>query len=305
MIALVIAAVAIVAGFLLGHAGEKTRAPALSSSVAAGHLALRYPSLWQLGSAAGAAGVPGISLIDPIVLTAPGGRSGGSLVAGEVADAAGPTLLPAAFRARVSGAPLSRQPVALNGLQALSYPDLRPSPGTGSMSVYAIPTSAGVATIVCSGAGSGFRSVCAQVAATLRLVNTTAFRLGPDPGYARGLSAALTRLRSSVQPAQTALDAARTPSAQAAAAARLTLATAAAADRIGRLVVSPTDRLARDRLVAALQQLGAGYSRAASAARGDHSAAYRAAGHQIAAAAAGLARALQGVSALGYRVSSS
>ena len=303
MIALVIAAAAIVAGFLIGHAGDKTGAQTLSNSAAAGHLALRYPSRWQLGSAAGAAAVPGISFIDPIVLTAPG-RGGGSLAAGEVAGAAGPTLLPAAFRARLQGAPPPRQPVALGGLQALSYPDLRLARGAGSMSLYAIPTSAGVATIVCSGTGAGFRSGCAQVAATLRLVNSTAFPLGPDPGYARGLSAALAPLRSSVQSAQTALGAARAPSGQAAAAAQLALANTAAANRIGRLIVSPTDRPAHDQLLAALQQLAAGYSNAASAARGNRSPAYRAAGQQIAAASAALARALQGVSALGYRVSS-
>jgi hypothetical protein len=302
VIALVIAVGAIVAGFIIGHAGESTPSQTLSSSAAAGHLELRYPSGWRLGSAAGASAVPGISFIDPIVLTAPG-RSGDRLVAGEVTGATGPTLLAAPFRAHLQSGLSPGKPVALNRLQALSYPDLRVAGVAARLSVYAIPTSAGVATIVCSGAGAGFRSVCAQVAATLQLVNTNAFPLGPDPGYARRLSAVLTALRSSAHPAQTALGSAQTPSTQAAAATRLALAYTTAAAGIERLVVSPTDRQADDQLVAALQQLAAGYSHAASAARGDRAPAYRAAGRQIAAASAALSRALRGVAALGYRIS--
>ena len=195
VLVLALAAAAIAVGFVIGHGGKTTRAQPLSSSAAAGHLELRYPSRWQLG-AAGGAGVPGISFIDPIVLSAPG-RGGGSLSAGEVADAAGPTLLPAAFRTRLQRASSPRRSVTLNGFRAFSYLDLRLARGAGSMSVYAVPTRAGVATIVCSGESAGFQSACAQVAATLRLVNTTAFPLGPDPGYAGGLSAVLTKLRKS------------------------------------------------------------------------------------------------------------
>ena len=136
-------------------------------------------------------------------------------------------------------------------------------------------------------------------------MNTTAFPLGPDPSYAGGLSAALTKLRSLVLRPQTALGSARTPSVQADAAGRLAAVYTAATDRLGRLLVSPTDRVAHDQLVAALAKLAGGYSRAASAARADHPRAYIAAGRQIAAASAALARALQGFSALGYRISSS
>ena len=122
VLVLALAAAAIAVGFVIGHGGKNTRAQTLSSSAAAGHLELRYPSRWQLGSAGGA-GVPGISFIDPIVLSAPG-RGGGSLFAGEVADAVGPTLLPAAFRTRLQRAS-PRRSVGLNGLRAFSYLDLR------------------------------------------------------------------------------------------------------------------------------------------------------------------------------------
>ena len=64
-------------------------------------------------------------------------------------DATGPTLLPASFRARLSGQP-EGDPVALGDLDALRYEGLQPKGASRPVTVYAVPTTDGVATVTCS-----------------------------------------------------------------------------------------------------------------------------------------------------------
>jgi hypothetical protein len=295
---------AIAAGFLIGHSGKSSHPQVLGSSAAAGHIQLRYPSSWQL-SAAPAAGSAASDLpfVTPITLTAPP-PTAGTLAAGEISTAAGPTLLPASLSARVQGGLPSSRPVGLRGLAASSYVGLRLAGQNGTTTVYAVPNTAGVATIVCSSASTIFMADCGRVAATLGLMGASAFPLGPNAAYARGLSAGLASLAQSVKAPLTALRSARTPAAQTAAAAQLARVYTAVAAQLVRLSVSPRDRPAHDRVVAALRALSAGYAQAAAGARHTKPAAYALAGRQIAAASTALAGALQGLSTLGYEIRS-
>src|SRR5262249_48330118 len=152
---------------------------------ASGPMQLRYPSGWQPTTSAPA--IPGMTFTNPIAL-APN-TAAGALSAGE-ADAGGPTLLPAAFRARVSGTLPAGRPVRVGVTPALRYANLRVNGLDGTVTVYAAPTTGGVATLVChapstattSTATASFTDECAQIADTLRLVGVTAYPLGPSAG---------------------------------------------------------------------------------------------------------------------------
>ncbi|MHB8693387.1 MAG: serine/threonine-protein kinase [Solirubrobacteraceae bacterium] len=304
-VVLLLGVAAAAAGFLIGHSGKKSSHPqVLGSSAAAGHIQLRYPSSWQLSSAptAGSA-ASGVPFDTPVTLTAPP-PTAGTLTAGEISTATGPTLLPASLSAHVQGGLPASRPVGLRGLAAASYAGLRLAGQNGTTTVYAVPNTAGVATIVCSSASASFMADCGRVAATLGLMGASAFPLGANAAYARGLSGELSGLQRSVKAPLAALGSARTPAAQAAAADQLARVYTAVAAQLVRLSVSPRDRVAHDRVVAALRALSAGYAQAAAGARHTKAAAYARGGRQIAAASAALAAALQGLSTLGYKISS-
>lgn len=300
-LAVVLAVVAIVAGFLVGSAGKPSKASPLTNSATAGKLQLLYPSNWRLDS--GHAGVPGITFSSGILLSATG-QAGGNLAAGPVAGAVGPTLLPAAFRRRLASGTPAKQAVGLNGLEALRYTGLSVRGQPGVVSIYAVPTSAGAVLIACStqATSSAFLSLCARVAATARLLGTRALALGPSAGYAGVLSAALSRLRTATAQPLATLATATSPSGQASAAAHLAESYSSAAAAADRVTVSSLDRAAHDRIISALRALGAGYARLASAARQGSSGAYTRARRRIDAGAPALSRALRRLSELGYQI---
>ncbi len=246
----VLAVVAIAAGFLIGHSGGKTtNTGGFSSFASVGHVQLHYPSGWQLTSRAPS--VPGMTFASPVVIST--AASHGQLNAGEVSNAGGPTLLPPGFRARVQGTLPTPEPVSLGTVPAYRYRGLQVSGLSGPVTVYAAPTTSGVATIACWAPAqpvTTFASTCDRVAATLQLVGTTSSPLGPDPAYAKALSSAFGGLRSSSGAAISALDAARTPAAQAAAAAKVAAAyaSAAAQARPGRRPAARAGRPCVDRL---------------------------------------------------------
>ena len=75
-------------------------------------------------------------------------------------------------------------PVAIgsDGLQAYRYVGLQPEGFDRSVTVYAAPTSAGVATLAClapADATDAFASTCDQVANTLTLSSGEPIPLGP------------------------------------------------------------------------------------------------------------------------------
>src|SRR5205823_1671521 len=131
--------------------------------------------------------------------------------------------------------------------------------------MYAVPTSAGVATIACWGTvrvTPSFATQCSQVTATLRLLNATAFPLGPTASYAKLLTSTFKTLNSATSGPLSQLKSATTPSGQSSAASRVASAYAAAASSLSRAAVSPRDRGAHKAIVSALKQLSTGYSNA-------------------------------------------
>jgi hypothetical protein len=273
----------------------------LTNLATVGHLQLRYPPDLQLTSSSPA--IPGLSLSDPVSLSR---GSVGNLTAGTAADAGGPTLLPASFRRRLQGPLPTAGPVTLGGLQAFRYSGLQVRGTPGPLTVYAVPTTAGVATIACSAASGAsaarWQPECDQVAATLHLVGTTAYPLGVSAPYARALSATFDRLRSATSGPLAALHTAASPSGQATAADQLAAAYTHAAAELGGVAVSPVVRDAQRSMLAALTKIGGGYSRLAGAARAGSGDAYTRAGQDVSSGSSDLTRALQSLASLGYAV---
>jgi hypothetical protein len=295
-----LAVAVLVGGFLLGKGSHKAGAGRLANSALAGHLLLNYPSGWRL--AAIPAAVAGLAFSEPLSLVA--GRPGDGLIAGEL-NAAGPTLLASGLRSRVQGALPPAETVRLGALEAYRYTRLRVAGVSGALTLYAVPTSAGVATLACksaSGSTSAFESQCARVASTLRLVGALAYPLTPIASYAEHLSATFAQVRATAPGELAALRAATSTSAQAHATQRLATTYAKAAGELRIVAVSPLAAGAHRTLVAALSGLAQSYDRAARAAQSGDAAAYTAAGRELGGATASLNSALRDLAALGYTV---
>jgi hypothetical protein len=300
LVAAVLAVIAIAIGFVVGHSGKSSGGSAFASFASVGHLQLHYPSNWQLSSSAPT--VPGMHFSDPVVITA--GASHGRLNAGEVTDAGNPTLLSPGFRARVQGSLPTGEPVALgSSIQALRYTGLQVSGLPGPVTVYAVPTTSGVATIACwstTPPGTAFQTQCGRVAETLRLVGASPIALGADPAYAKTLSSAFDGLRSATRAPLAQLRSAKTPSAQAAAASQLSSAYTAAAAKLDGAAVPPMVQDLHARILADLRRIAAGYTLAASAARAGKHGAYAAASRSIDSASASLSAAIASLAKRGY-----
>lgn len=296
----VLAVVAIAAGYLIGHTGSRQTASAFVNAATLAHLRIRYPAGWQLGATA--ADIPGITFSSPLVLTPPQGSA--ALTAGEVADAGGTSLLSTSLRAKIEGALPAPATVRIGALEAYRYAGLRLRGIDGTLTLFAVPTTAGVATVTCWASDRGprgFQAQCAQVADTLLLVGATAYPLGPSPAYAQALSATFKSLSSAASGPAAALRSATTPTAQAAATRNLAAAYRRAATALSAARPSPRDQAVNGALTASLHQLAAAYDGAAGAAAAADAAAYSRAAKQIDAGSAALGRALGALTKQGYK----
>jgi hypothetical protein len=296
------AALAAVVGFLLGG-GSGGSGEAFDHSASSGPVELSFPSSWQQLPSVSA--IPGLKISQPLALAqqGAGGASAQHLLAGEE-SASGPSLLPAALTAALSGALPRPEPVQLGTLQAYRYSGVSVHGLAGPLTLYAVPTTGGVVTIACLGsAPAGAAVQCAQIAATLKLNGATAFGLAPTQGYATALGSAFGALRSAVDAGTTHLHAASSASAQAAAATQLAVAYSSASSALGGLTVSPAVRNTNTALAASLAAVGRDYAALAAAARTGNEAAYEQAQRALGSDRARAATALSSLGQAGYAVS--
>jgi len=270
-------------------------------------LAVAVPPGWSRVARAADLGLP----LSGAVAVAPGGRPSGPTVAFGVmrgATAENATLLPAAVvraTGRPAGTPPPRTAVRLpaHGLQAWRYRDLSAASGERTLTVYAVPTTDGVATVACAAPpaeAAGFAQTCDRVAATLRLRSARAYPVGPSRTYAATLNATIGGLQQAVGGDEADLAAAKTLSGQAGAARVLAIDYQAAAAQLAGLDLSPADRGVDRGLVGALRRVARAYRAAAAAATAATPARYQAASADVAAAKGRLNLALAGVRAAGY-----
>ena len=301
--ALVLLVVAAVAGVAAGGSGSTEQddgAPELRSSASAGNLGLSFPDDWSRLSQPEP--IPGLELSNEIALAPAGGRRG-RLAAG-MTDASGSALLPAPLLRRLDGEPRG-EPVKLGKLQALRYEGLEPEGLSERLTVFAAPTSAGVATIACVApprAAAAFFPDCERVAASVELTGAKPVALGPSAAYARALNAAFEPLAAAARSGGASLRAADTPAAQARAARALAGAYVDAASAVARAPAGPAEREAGSRVEEALRSASAGYVRLADAARSDNAGAYRAARATIRRSDARLRAGIDELAELGYDV---
>ena len=179
------------------------------------------------------------------------------------ADAGGARLLGPGFLASLQEPPRPADRVRLGKVEALRYEGLEPQGFDGrALTVFAAPTSAGVATIACfapAGGGAAFRPDCERVAATLEIKGKTAFPLGADKEYGAALSGVIGELVKRRSAGRSALAKARTPGAQSKAAAGLADAYARARGDLGKLQPSPTAAPAQAGIEQALGKAAAAY----------------------------------------------
>jgi hypothetical protein len=290
-----------VGGYLLGEPGERSGAGTLNSTAAVGHLQLHYPSSWQFGASLPA--VPGVTLDEPMTIAAAHASAG--MTAGRARNAAGPTLLPASFREKVQGATLHGEPVRLGSLEAYRYGPLQVRGLAGQLTVFAVPTTAGVVSLECwdaTGSAAARQTECAQIASSLTLVGAHAYELGPNAAYAQALSQTLTRLTQQTRSPLSSLSSAATAAQQASAAQALASAYGNAARELQAVAPPPAAAEAQQTLVAALQELSTAYASAARAARAGDAAAYAAANRAIMSASSKLTGGLRQLETLGYTV---
>ncbi len=307
------AVIAILLGFLVGGSGgggteEPAPSAELTGSAASSGAAVKVPSDWkELGAAPD---VPGLSLSDPKA-AAPGGKDGGlAVVVGSVEKAAdNSTLLAQPFMQAVGEVPKPNGAVQIGGgdVQAYRYNALELNGFDRAVTVYAAPTTAGVATVAClapKADADSFASTCDQIANTLTLSAGKPFPLGPSEKYAGALNKTLGALGKADKSGQAKLKAAKTPQQQAAAAKSLAKAFHGAGRTLARQSLSPADRTANAQLVSALRQTGGGYDKAAAAASKNSKPAFSKAGGDVAKGRKAIATALGKMKNAGYDVAS-
>ena len=159
-----------------------------------------------------------------------------------------------------------------NKLQAYRYANLRPNGMSKAVTLFTVPTSAGVATLACVDPSAD----CEAIANTLKLNAGTAFPVGPSKDYAAALSKTLGGLDKKV--AVGAQGAAEREDAEGAGRGREAAASAykdAVGDAVeGRRLARPT-RPSTSELASALKQTGGAYGKLASAAWSGNKGAYR------------------------------
>jgi hypothetical protein len=230
---------------------------AAAVTVGNGQVALTAPAGWREARPRSTAPLP---VVDPVTIARGGDVVTAGVMTGETA--ANVSLLPPGLLRGAEIPPRSRVVLRAQGIEAWRYRDLRPDGSGRPLTVYVVPTTAGVAAVACAGGGGLIRE-CESIASTLRTRGGRLYALGPSPEYADALDRILDRLerRARVRGAG-----AGTPTGLQAMADEYR----GAARSLARLELSPADHTANRRLVTALEETSRAYRDAAAAVgRGD------------------------------------
>jgi hypothetical protein len=293
------------AGFRLGHVSEASEQP-ITAAVGAGPLTLAFPPSWE--SLAGRAGIGGLRLDQPIVVTWGEKQSRGELWAGMARGAEGPLMLPSAF-VRQLARPPTPETVRLGELAALRYRGLVHRDVKASLTLFVVPTDLGAATVACLQPRGGARPAtgrtalerCEGIATTLALRGARPQALGPTPSYVAALRRALSKLDRARAAGRKALSAARTQQDQARAAGSLAREFGKTAAAVGRARPGLVERPGHRALARALRSAAGAYGALAGAARNDDRAGYRAGAAEVRRAEDSVERALRSFSGAGHR----
>ena len=173
------------------------------------------------------------------------------------------------------------------------------------MTLYAVPTARGSATVACYGPtpkpADAVLNECERAAATLGVTDAKTYDLAADPGYGGRLRGVLARLATARTTLRTRLRRAAGRATQVSAALELARVTDHAADAARRLAVSARDREAHDELVEALAATSGGYERMAKAAGDGHTGRFANGARDVRSGDAAVRAALHALHRLSYR----
>jgi hypothetical protein len=302
-IAAVIAVIAVVAVVAGGGGDAKTAAaptaakPKAATAAAAvpvsgSGIALKVPAGWSDGGDALA--VPGLA--DSAVTV--GGPKGAAIAFGKAdGSAANSTLLPDGLR--TADVPAGKPVDLADGVQALQYENIAIGDKTGS--VFAVPTTGGVATLACVAPAA----TCQTIASSMQITEGKAFPVGPDEAYSGDVERTLGRLEKQEKAAAAELNKAGKRTSQVAATSKLASAYSGAAGSLRKLDHSPADTLLNAQLVAALKTAGDAYRKAAGEGSRKDRAGYKREGSKALAARGDMNDALAGLKSAGYTLPAS
>jgi hypothetical protein len=283
-----------VVGFLVGSSGSSdSETPANNSSASAGALTITFPDTWERVESAPP--IPGLTFKDPISVAPKGGPAVGALTAG-MTSASDPSLLPATFKKQLSGGEPKGEPVSLGDLEALRYTGLKPNNYPQQLTVYAVPTDSGVATVACSASAAEaatFLPECERAASTLTLSGTEAVDLGIPPEYVKTLNSTIDKLESERAAALKKVKSASSPAAQASALRQASAAYSSAAKTLAAQKGGPQVDGANTAIIAALRRGAVGYTLMAAGAAGNNPDRYKSGEANVKKADAALAKALK------------
>ena len=294
--------IAVAAAIVLRSGNDKTHSPetptvtpAAAIRVSASGITLKVPAGW--GDTGDLPQVPGFAA-GAVSL---GGPKGGAVVVGRGdSTAANSTLLASDLRAAVGTLPEKTVADLGDGVQAARYAKLSLGGGE-TATVYAVPTTAGVATLACTADDK----TCDSIAASMRISDGDTFAVGPSPAYSEDIDGALSKLEKQEKSAAAALRNAGKRSSQAAATAQLASAYTGAARTLSKLKVSPADTLLNRQLVDALRATGSAYNKAAGEARRKDRGGYAREGKAALAAGKELEQRVNGLTAADYELPAS
>ena len=199
-----------------------------------------------------------------------------------------------------------RTPVKLgpDDIQAYRYAGLQPQGFDRTVTIYAAPTSAGVATVAClapAEAAEGFGPECEGIADTLQVSDAKPFPVGPNPAYAKTLNRTLNQLDRRVAAGREALRATARPSApRRAPRATSRPPTPRPRKQLKQAETSPADATINDALVERLTDAKEAWKKAASAASDKNKGGFQRSGAAIRRTQQQLAQTLAGLEAAGY-----
>ena len=290
-----------VAAGAIAHGGgsgtpEAPPPPRPGPMVAGDSLAVRAPAGWR---AVAAPDLPGLPLKDAHA-AAPSADAAAGMVVGTSA-ATGASLLPQGLTSRLAGEPATVA-VKLGDLRALRHGGLRPRGYDRPLTVFAIPTTGGVATLACLGGGAALKA-CEAAATKARLATgVRPYPLGPRGDYAKSVTRVVERLDADRRAALADWRRARTRRGQGSAAAALAAAYAAAARSMQRLKASPLETAVQADAASALSAAGAALRSVSRAADHGDGRAYQRAVAAVGRHEAAAAKAIGKLDDVGYRV---
>lgn len=204
--------------------------------------------------------IPGMETAAPLVLVEELSKT---QLAAAVLPAASPTLLPEPLMRRLRTTLDPPETVVLGGrLGAYYYADLAVHDVPGRFDVYAVPTSAGVATVICTGVPAPVDE-CARAAEQLTLTSGGPIRPGPEAAFRSRLQTEIGALDAVRERTRRQLAVETAPADQSMTAERLSAAYAATEAALRPLAGSSPS--APQEIVARLHENAATYARLAAA----------------------------------------